>query len=91
MPSAYTVEARPAVRRALRQLDASARKDVLAAMRALADDPRPLGARPLKGHRQWLRVRLGDYRMIYAVDDAARLVTVAVVGHRREVYRNLSL
>jgi mRNA interferase RelE/StbE len=79
------------VRRALRQLDATARKDVLAAMRALADDPRPPGASPLKGHRQWLRVRLGDYRMIYAVDDTARLVTVAVVGHRREVYRNLSL
>ena len=43
------------MRRALRQLDATARIDVFAAMRALADDPRPPGARPLKGHRQWLR------------------------------------
>jgi mRNA interferase RelE/StbE len=88
---AYTVEARPAVRKALRQFDAAARKELLAAMRELADDPRPAGVRALKGHRPWLRVRLGDYRMIYAVDDSARLVTVAVVGHRRDVYRNLAL
>ena len=88
---AYTVRSRPGVRKALRQLDATARKDVLAVMRALADDPRPHGVEPVKGHRPYLRVRTGDYRVIYAVDDAARVVTVAVVGNRREVYRNLSL
>ncbi len=87
----YTVDARPRVRRALRQLDAAVRKDILAAMRALAADPRPPGARALKGHRPYLRVRSGDYRVIYAVDDAARVVRVVVVGHRREVYRNLDL
>lgn len=79
------------MRRALRHLDAAARKDVLATMRALATDPRPPGARALKGHRPYLRVRSGDYRVIYAVDDATRVVRVVVVGHRREVYRNLDL
>lgn len=79
------------MRRALRRLDAAARKDVLATMRALATDPRPPGARALKGHRPYLRVRSGDYRVIYAVDDATRVVRVVVVGHRREVYRNLDL
>ena len=68
----YTVATRPRVRRSLRQLDAAARKDVLATMRALATDPRPPGARALKGHRPYLRVRSGDYRVIYSVDDAAR-------------------
>jgi mRNA interferase RelE/StbE len=87
----YAVEARPRVRKALRQLDEAARKEVLAAMRGLAEDPRPPGVRPLMGHRPWLRVRAGDYRVIYAVDDAARVVTIAVVGHRREVYRSLDL
>jgi len=71
-------------------MDAAARKDVLATMRALAADPRP-GARALKGHRPYLRVRSGDYRVIYSVDDATRVVRVVVVGHRREVYRNLDL
>jgi mRNA interferase RelE/StbE len=46
---------------------------------------------PIKGHRPWLRTRAGDYRIIYDVDDRARVVTVAVVGHRREVYRDLDL
>lgn len=89
--AAYTVEVRPAVRKALRKLSADVRKDVLAVMRGLAEDPRPPGARALQGQRPYLRVRSGDYRVIYAVDDAARLVTVAVVGHRRDVYRNLGL
>lgn len=89
--AAYTVEVRPAVRKALRKLSADVRKDVLAVMRGLAEDPRPPGVRALQGHRPYLRVRSGDYRVIYAVDDAARLVTVAVVGHRRDVYRNLGL
>jgi mRNA interferase RelE/StbE len=87
----YTVQARPRVRKALRQLDGTARKELLLAMRGLAADPRPPGVRSLTSHRPWLRVRAGDYRMIYAVDDAARVVTVAVVGHRREVYRGLDL
>ena len=87
----YTVATRPRVRRALRRLDAAARKDVLATMRALATDPRPPGARALKGHRPYLRVRSGDHRVIYTVDDATRVVRVVVVDHRREVYRNLDL
>lgn len=88
---AYTVNARPRVRKALRQLDPTVRKNVLAKMRTLASDPRPQGVEPLQGHPPWLRVRAGNYRIIYAVDDGARVVTVAVVGHRREVYRNLDL
>jgi mRNA interferase RelE/StbE len=46
---------------------------------------------PVKGHRPYVRVRSGDYRIIYAVDDETHVVTVAVIGHRREVYRNLDL
>jgi mRNA interferase RelE/StbE len=67
------------------------RKDVLAQMRALATDPRPPGTRPLRGYSPWLRVRVGDYRIIYDVDDDGLVVIVAIIGHRREVYRNLEL
>jgi mRNA interferase RelE/StbE len=89
--AAYTVDARPRVRKALRQLDPKVRADVLAKMRALATDPRPPGAEALQGHPPFLRVRAGDYRIIYAIDDQARMVTVAMVGHRREIYRRPSL
>jgi hypothetical protein len=57
--AAYTVDARPRVRKALRQLDSTVRKDVLAKMRALAADPRPPGTEPLRGYSPWLRVRVG--------------------------------
>jgi len=87
----YTVQARPRVRKSLRQLDPKVRADVLAKMRALATDPRPPGTEALQGHQPWLRVRAGDYRIIYAVDDEARVVTVGAVGHRRDVYRRLDL
>ena len=87
----YAIDIRPRARRSLRQLDPSVRVAVGRVIDSLAADPRPPGVLPLTGHRPYLRVRWGDYRVIYAVDDGTRTVTVAVMGHRREVYRNLGL
>jgi mRNA interferase RelE/StbE len=87
----YDVDVRPSARRSLRQLDPSVRKMVAEVIDNLATDPRPPGAMPLTGHRPYLRVRSGDYRVIYSIDDRARVVTVAALGHRREIYRNLGL
>ncbi len=53
---------------------------------SLEDNPRPRGARKLSGREEY-RLRVGDYRVIYIIDDQALTVTVFVVGHRREVYR----
>jgi len=52
----------------------------------LADEPRPVGAVRLAGRDDY-RIRVGDYRIVYAVDDAERLVLVSRIAHRREVYR----
>jgi mRNA interferase RelE/StbE len=52
----------------------------------LAADPRPPGSRRLQG-RPGYRIRVGDYRIVYEVDDDRRTVTVLQVGHRRDVYR----
>jgi mRNA interferase RelE/StbE len=89
--AAYTVDVRPRARRSLRLLDPPVRKAVAQLIDGLAADPRPPGFLPLTGHRPYLRVRSGDYRVIYAVDDRARVVTVAAVGHRREIYRSFDL
>ncbi|NSW56788.1 MAG: type II toxin-antitoxin system RelE/ParE family toxin [Armatimonadetes bacterium] len=54
---------------------------------ALSEDPRPSGSQPLKGHFAGLRkLRVGDYRVVYHVDDESRTVCVLRVGHRRHVY-----
>lgn len=89
--AAYSIDIRPRARRALRELDPPVRRTLGKAIEDLTNDPRPPGVRALKGYRPYLRVQVGTYRVIYSVDDQARVVTIAVVGHRREVYRNLDL
>ena len=79
------IELRPAAARALRKLDPAARTRVQGAIALLAQDPRPPAARALRG-RDGLRVRVGDYRILYTVDDGVLLVVVVTLGHRRDVY-----
>lgn len=83
--SAYRIELRPAAVRALRKLDPQVRRRVQGAIALLAQEPRPPGARALQG-RLGLRVRVGDYRIIYTVEDDVLLVVVVRLGHRRDVY-----
>ncbi|MGH3459162.1 type II toxin-antitoxin system RelE family toxin [Aeromicrobium sp.] len=83
--SEYRIELRPAAARALRKLDPQVRNRIQGAIALLAQDPRPPGARALQG-RPGLRVRVGDYRIIYTVDNDVLLVVVVRLGHRRDVY-----
>jgi mRNA interferase RelE/StbE len=77
------------LRRAQREL-ADVPQDVYGAVRdairALGQQPRPSGSRKLTGREGW-RIRVGDYRVVYDIDDAQHTVTVLHVGHRRDVYR----
>ncbi|MGI8762201.1 MAG: type II toxin-antitoxin system RelE family toxin [Jatrophihabitantaceae bacterium] len=83
--SAYRIELRPAAVRALRKLDPQVRRRVQGAIALLAQDPRPPSARALRG-RPGLRVRVGDHRIVYTVEDDVLLVVVVRLGHRRDVY-----
>ena len=53
---------------------------------ALADDPRPAGCKKLKGYKDQWRIRVGDYRVVYTIDDVRLLVEITRVRHRRDVY-----
>jgi mRNA interferase RelE/StbE len=55
-------------------------------IKALATNPRPQGCKKLKGGRDEWRIRVGDYRVIYTVDDEEKIVKVTRIAHRREVY-----
>lgn len=83
--SDYRIELRPAAARALRKLDPPVRRRVQGAIALLAHDPRPPAARALRG-RPGLRIRVGDYRIIYTVAADVLLVVVVTLGHRGEVY-----
>lgn len=83
----YRVRLLPAAVRQLRRLDPPARRRVQAAIDLLSEEPRPPGARKLVGGSGELRVRTGDYRIVYEVEDDVLLVLVIAIGHRRDIYR----
>jgi mRNA interferase RelE/StbE len=84
----YVVELAPAAERALRKLDKPIARRLAAAMAALGHDPRPAASTPLVGHPGALRLRIGDYRVVYRIEDERLVVLVLDLGHRREVYRS---
>ena len=83
----YAIEVLPAAERDLRKVHPEIRARIRGAVLKLAVDPRPPGARAVKDRPGYLRVRVGDYRIIYTVKDDVLLVTVVRLGHRRDVYR----
>jgi mRNA interferase RelE/StbE len=83
--SSYRIEIRPAAMRSLRKLDPQVRPRIQGAIALLAEDPRPPNARKLRG-RDAYRVRVGNYRIIYKIEDQILLITVVTLGHRRDIY-----
>lgn len=59
---------------------------IIAAITALSDNPRPSGATKLVNRLEW-RIRVGNYRVLYQIDDKNRSVTITSVSHRRDVYK----
>jgi len=86
----YEIEWTAAALRELRKLDEQAGRRIALAVTALGADPRPAGCRALAGLPAGvMRIRVGDYRVVYQIEDAKVVVTVVRVAHRREVYRDL--
>jgi len=83
----YRVLLERAAERDLARLSSEVHDRVITALRALATNPRPPGCRKLAGSKNDWRIRVGDYRVIYAIADDIRVVSVNRVRHRREVYR----
>ena len=82
----YTVSIKRSAQKALIRLPENDYQRVFAAIEALANDPRPEGSKKLKGRDGW-RLRIGNYRVIYEINDRALTVLVVDVVHRREAYR----
>jgi mRNA interferase RelE/StbE len=59
---------------------------VIRKVESLGHNPRPTGCKKLKGYKDQWRVRVGDWRVVYIIDDTAKLVSVTRIAHRREVY-----
>jgi mRNA interferase RelE/StbE len=86
-PRRYEIELTRAAARGLASLPKADLRRVDAQIRALADNPRPPDTKKLQGGDDLYRIRSGDYRVVYGVDDDRRVVTITRIGHRRDVYR----
>jgi len=82
----YSLSIPRSVNKRMERLPAEVYDRLDGAILALADEPRPPGCVKLKGREDW-RIRVGDYRIVYSIDDEQRIVEVLNVTHRRDVYR----
>jgi mRNA interferase RelE/StbE len=82
----YSLEIKQSAQRELDALDDALFARIDRKILALADDPRPAGCKKLRAYKDQWRVRVGDWRVLYVIDDAAKLVTITRVAHRRDVY-----
>ena len=81
----YTVVLTKTAQKQLDKLPDQIANTLLEAIEKLADEPRPDGCKKLKG-RSGYRIRKGDYRIIYEVEDDVLIVEVIAIGHRRNIY-----
>jgi mRNA interferase RelE/StbE len=83
----YRVFLERAAEKDLKSLSSKLHSQVIAALQSLTKNPRPPGCRKLTGGDKDWRIRIGDYRIVYEIDDTAQTIRVNRVRHRREVYR----
>ena len=84
--ASYSLEIKRSAAKELAQVPPKDRGRIIARIQALAEDPRPVGAEKLSGQERY-RVRQGDYRILYEIEDQILRIMVVKIGHRRDVYR----
>jgi len=82
----YSIEIKRSAQKELDALDDAVFNRIDKKILALAGDPRPTGCKKLKGYKDLWRIRIGDWRVVYIIDDEAKVVSVTRIAHRREVY-----
>jgi mRNA interferase RelE/StbE len=82
----YDLRIKPSAVKELEDLQAKDRRRIVSKIQNLAEEPRPRGCEKLSGRDRY-RLRQGDFRILFEVDDDAQTVTVVKIGHRRDVYR----
>ncbi len=85
----YQIGFKPAAIRDLKNIPKTDQKRIARKIDSLAKDSRPPGAMKLRHAGNLRRIKAGDYRILYQIDEKASLVLIAKIRHRREVYRNL--
>lgn len=81
----YRIEFKPSVWKDLADVAKADRQRILKRIEKLAEDPNPAGSKKLSGSERY-RIRQGNYRILYSIEDDKLVIVVVKVGHRREIY-----
>ncbi|MBA2328369.1 MAG: type II toxin-antitoxin system RelE/ParE family toxin [Flavisolibacter sp.] len=85
----YTVVVTQSAEKELQKLPVRMIEMIVGVLKSLEENPRPPGHKKLKGYKNLWRARVGNYRIIYAIDDIILLVDVREIGHRKDIYNQL--
>jgi len=85
----YSITFARSARKELEKLPRPIAQRVVEHVEALMKMPRPSRAIKLQGNKNLWRIRIGDYRVIYSIDDSAHVIDISAVRHRRDAYRDL--
>ena len=85
--SQYEIVVSKSAQKELFRLPQQVNNRIIPAIFKLEEDPRPNGSKKLRGLTNLWRIRVGDYRIIYAIDDEIRIVDIRKVGHRKDIYQ----
>jgi addiction module toxin, RelE/StbE family len=83
----YAITFARSARRDLERLSPKEVSRIFAKIEALANTPRPAGCRKLVGESNLWRIRVGDYRVVYSIDDPGQIIDIVAIRHRSDVYR----
>ena len=83
----YKVELKNSANKELAKLPKSTLKKVVLKLKALERKPRPVGCKKLKSNEELWRVRVGDYRVVYTIDDGLLIISVRKIRHRKDIYK----
>lgn len=85
----FTIKYRSSVKKELRKLSKIDRAAVIDRIEKLKNNPKPVGSAKLKGSTNLYRIRQGDYRVIYKIENDVLVIIIIRIGHRRDIYKNL--
>jgi mRNA interferase RelE/StbE len=83
----YTIRFKQSAAKEFKKLPAKAQARILEAIEALSGEPRPPGCRKLVGSENLYRIRVGQYRVIYEIDDGELIIMIIIIRHRKDAYR----
>ena len=85
----YSISFARSARKELEKIPADVADRIFLKIEKLAATPRPVGVIKLHGQKNLWRMRVGDYRVVYSIDDFSKMIDVSVIRHRRDVYRDM--